>query len=96
MVNGFSKSYAMTGFRVGYIAGPHELVSQMTKIHQYCIMSAPSLSQFAVIEAAMNADGEIIKMRDEYNHRRRVIIQGLSDAGLDCFLLTVLLCISFN
>lgn len=85
MVNGFSKSYAMTGFRVGYIAGPHELVSQMTKIHQYCIMSAPSLSQFAVIEAAMNADGEIIKMRDEYNHRRRVIIQGLSDAGLDCF-----------
>ena len=65
MVNGFSKSYAMTGFRVGYIAGPHELVSQMTKIHQYCIMSAPSLSQFAVIEAAMNADGEIINMRDE-------------------------------
>ena len=86
MVNGFSKSYAMTGFRVGYIAGPAELVSPMIKIHQYCIMSAPSMSQFSVIEAAMNADNEIVKMRTEYNHRRRVIIQGLKDAGLDCFV----------
>ena len=86
MVNGFSKSYAMTGFRVGYIAGPAELVAPMIKIHQYCIMCAPSLSQFAVIEAAMNADDEIVKMRTEYNHRRRVIIQGLKDAGLECFV----------
>ena len=86
MVNGFSKSYAMTGFRVGYIAGPAELVAPMIKIHQYCIMCAPSLSQFAVIEAAMNADDEIAKMRTEYNHRRRVIIQGLKDAGLECFV----------
>lgn len=85
MVNGFSKSYAMTGFRVGYLAGPHELIAPMVKIHQYCIMSAPSTSQFAVVEAAMNADNEIKKMRDEYNHRRRVIVQGLKDAGLDCF-----------
>ena len=85
MVNGFSKSYAMTGFRVGYIAGPHELVAPMIKIHQYCIMCAPSTSQLAVVEAAMNADNEIKKMRDEYNHRRRVIVQGLKDAGLDCF-----------
>ena len=86
MVNGFSKSYAMTGFRVGYIAGPSELVAPMIKIHQYCIMSAPSMSQFSVIEAALNADNEILKMRTEYNHRRRVIIQGLKDAGLDCFV----------
>ena len=85
MVNGFSKSYAMTGFRVGYLAGPKELISPMFKIHQYCIMCAPSTSQFAVVEAAMNADNEVTKMRDEYNHRRRVIIQGLKDAGLDCF-----------
>ena len=85
MVNGFSKSYAMTGFRIGYIAGPHELVAPMIKIHQYCIMCAPSTSQMAVVEAAMNADNEIKKMRDEYNHRRRVIVQGLKDAGLDCF-----------
>ena len=85
MVNGFSKSYAMTGFRVGYLAGPHELIAPMVKIHQYCIMSAPSTSQFAVVEAAMNADNEIKKMRDEYNHRRRVVVQGIKDAGLDCF-----------
>jgi aminotransferase len=85
MVNGFSKSYAMTGFRVGYLAGPHELIAPMVKIHQYCIMCAPSTSQLAVVEAAMNADNEISKMRDEYNHRRRVIVQGLKDAGLDCF-----------
>ena len=85
MVNGFSKSYAMTGFRVGYLAGPHELISQMFKIHQYCIMCAPSISQFAVVEAALNADEEVTKMRDEYNHRRRVIVKGLQDAGLDCF-----------
>ena len=86
MVNGFSKSYAMTGFRVGYLAGPAELMAPMIKIHQYCIMCAPSMAQFAVIEAAMNADNEVVKMRTEYNHRRRVIIQGLKDAGLDCFV----------
>ena len=86
MVNGFSKSYAMTGFRVGYIAGPAELVAPMVKIHQYCIMCAPSMAQFSVIEAAMNADDEVVKMRTEYNHRRRVIIQGLKDAGLECFV----------
>ena len=85
MVNGFSKSYAMTGFRVGYLAGPHELIAPMVKIHQYCIMCAPSTSQLAVIEAAMNSDDEVKKMRDEYNHRRRVIVQGLRDAGLECF-----------
>lgn len=85
MINGFSKSYAMTGFRIGYVLGPKELIAPMTKIHQYCIMSAPSMSQFAVVEAAMNCDDQVKAMRDEYNHRRRVIIKGLNDAGLDCF-----------
>ena len=85
MVNGFSKSYAMTGFRIGYVLGPKELIAPMTKIHQYCIMSAPSMSQFAVVEAAMNCDDQVKAMRDEYNHRRRVIIKGLNDAGLECF-----------
>ena len=85
MINGFSKSYAMTGFRIGYVLGPAPLVAQMTKIHQYCIMSAPSMAQFALIEAAVNGDDEVKKMRDEYNHRRRVILKGLKDAGLECF-----------
>ena len=85
MINGFSKSYAMTGFRIGYAVGPKELIAPMTKIHQYCIMSAPSMSQFAVVEAALNGDDQIRMMRDEYNHRRRVILSGFKDAGLDCF-----------
>lgn len=85
MINGFSKSYAMTGFRIGYVLGPSELIAPMTKIHQYCIMSAPSVAQFAVVEAATNGDEQIKQMRDEYNHRRRVIIKGLHDAGLECF-----------
>ncbi len=85
MINGFSKSYAMTGFRIGYVLGPKDLIAPMTKIHQYCIMSAPSMSQFAVVEAAMNCDDQVKAMRDEYNHRRRVIIKGLHDAGLECF-----------
>ena len=85
MVNGFSKSYAMTGFRIGYVAGPSELIAPMVKIHQYCIMSAPSTAQFCAIEAATNADAEVSRMREEYNHRRRVIIKGLEDAGLSCF-----------
>ena len=85
VINGFSKAYAMTGWRLGYACGPKEIIAQMIKIHQYCIMCAPSTSQLAVVEAAMNADNEIKKMRDEYNHRRRVIVQGLKDAGLDCF-----------
>jgi len=85
MINGFSKSYAMTGFRVGYVLGPKALVAAMTKIHQYCIMSAPSMAQFSAIEAAMNCDEQVTEMRNEYNHRRRVIIKGLKDAGLECF-----------
>lgn len=85
MINGFSKSYAMTGFRVGYVLGPRELIAPMTKIHQYCIMSSPSMAQYALIEAALNGDDSIAEMREEYNHRRRVLIKGLQDAGLECF-----------
>jgi len=85
MINGFSKSYAMTGWRIGYVVGPKPLIAAMTKIHQYCIMSSPSTSQFAVIEAAYNGDAAIEEMRNEYNHRRRVLLKGLEDAGLTCF-----------
>ena len=85
MINGFSKSYAMTGFRIGYVLGNKELIAPMTKIHQYCIMCSPSTSQLAVIEAANNGDEEIAKMRKEYNYRRNYLLKGLKDAGLDCF-----------
>ncbi|MCQ2466146.1 MAG: aminotransferase class I/II-fold pyridoxal phosphate-dependent enzyme [Clostridia bacterium] len=85
MINGFSKSFAMTGWRLGYVIGPKELVAPMTKIHQYCIMSSPSTAQLAIIEAAYNGEEDVKMMRDEYNHRRRVIIDGLKNAGLDCF-----------
>ena len=85
MINGFSKSYAMTGFRIGYVAGPKELVAPMTKIHQYCIMCSPSMAQFAIVEAALNGDAHVVEMRKEYNRRRRVILQGVRDAGLECF-----------
>ena len=85
MINGFSKSYAMTGWRIGYCVGPKPVIAAMTKIHQYCIMSSPSTSQFAVIEAAINGDSSIEEMRNEYNHRRRVLLKGLADAGLKCF-----------
>lgn len=66
MINGFSKSYAMTGFRIGYVAGPKELVAPMTKIHQYCIMCSPSMAQFAIVEAALNGDAHVDEMRKEY------------------------------
>ena len=85
MINGFSKSYAMTGFRIGYVVGPKELIAPMTKIHQYCIMCSPSMAQFAIVEAALNGDEHVDEMRKEYNRRRRVVLQGVKDAGLDCF-----------
>lgn len=85
MINGFSKSYAMTGWRLGYILGPKTLVAAMTKIHQYCIMSSPSMAQYAIIEAAYNGEESVKEMREEYNHRRRVVINGLKKAGLSCF-----------
>ena len=85
VVNGFSKSYAMTGWRLGYAAGPAPVLKVMTKIHQSCIMSAPTTSQYAAIEAMRNGDGDIEKMRDEYDGRRRYLVEGLRRIGLPCF-----------
>lgn len=85
LVNGFSKSYAMTGWRMGYAVGPVPLIKLMTKIHQYAIMSAPTTSQYAAVEALRNCDSDIEAMRTEYNHRRRIMLKGFRDMGLSCF-----------
>ena len=85
VVNGFSKSYAMTGWRLGYAAGPAPLVKVMTKIHQSCIMSAPTTSQYAAITALRQCDDQIEMMRDEYNRRRRYVVKALNEKGLTCF-----------
>jgi len=85
IVNGFSKTYAMTGWRLGYAIGPKEIIAIMTKIHQYAIMSSPTTSQYAAIEALKNGDEDIERMREEYNYRRRVIVDGFRKIGLSCF-----------
>ena len=85
VVNGFSKSYAMTGWRLGYACGPEPIIKIMTKIHQSAIMSAPTTSQYAAITALKDCDGEIDRMRDEYNMRRRLVVRGFNDMGLTCF-----------
>ncbi len=85
VVNGFSKSYAMTGWRLGFAAGPKEIIQAMTKIHQYAIMSAPTTSQYAAIEALKNGDEDIEKMKEEYNYRRKVVVDAFRKMGLDCF-----------
>lgn len=85
LVSGFSKAYAMTGWRLGYLAAPRELTKQMLKIHQYAIMCAPTTSQFAAIEALKHGDDDIAEMATEYNRRRKYIISGLNRIGLDCF-----------
>lgn len=85
LVSGFSKSYAMTGWRLGYLCAPRELTEQMLKIHQYAIMSSPTTAQFAAVEALRNGDGDIKMMVDEYNRRRRYIYKGLKDIGIDSF-----------
>ncbi len=85
LVNGFSKSYAMTGWRLGYVCGPREVLRQMIKIHQYGIMSAPTTSQYAAIEALKAGDGDIERMRDSYDRRRRMLLKGFRDLGLECF-----------
>ncbi len=85
VVNGFSKAYAMTGWRMGYVAAPKEICAQMHKIHQYAIMCAPTTSQYAAIEALKNGDPDIEYMTDEYNRRRRLIVDGLRKMGLSCF-----------
>lgn len=85
IVNGFSKAYAMTGWRLGYAAGPVEIIRQMVKIHQYAIMCAPTTSQYAAIEALKNCDSDIEAMRDEYDMRRRLLVDGFNSMGLSCF-----------
>ena len=85
VINGFSKSYAMTGWRLGYAAGPKEILKQMIKIHQFVIMCAPTNSQYAAIEALKNGDKDVDMMRESYNQRRRYLLNAFSEMGLDCF-----------
>lgn len=85
VISGFSKTYAMTGWRLGYALGPEPLISAMTKLHQYAIMSAPTTAQYAAIEALKNGDGDIEEMRMKYDERRKLIVNALRKLGLDCF-----------
>lgn len=85
VISGFSKSYAMTGWRLGYALGPKEIIEQMTKLHQFAIMSAPTTAQYAAIEGLRHGDGDIEYMRNEYNIRRRLIVDGFTRMGLTCF-----------
>ena len=85
LINGFSKAYAMTGWRLGYACGPELIIKQMTKIHQFAIMCAPTTSQYAAVEALRNGDEDVAKMREEYNGRRRYLMHRFKEMGLDCF-----------
>ena len=86
VINGFSKSYAMTGWRLGYALGPDEIISQMTKLHQFCIMSAPTTAQYAAIEALKNGDEDIESMKTEYEMRKNFIVGSFEKLGLKCFV----------
>ncbi len=85
MINGFSKAFSMTGWRLGYACGPKEVIKQMTKIHQFCIMCAPTNSQYAAIEALKNGEDDVLKMRENYDERRRFLINEFKNMGIDCF-----------
>ncbi len=85
VINGFSKAYAMTGWRLGYACGPKEILAQMTKIHQFCIMCAPTTSQYAAVEALKNGDEDIARMREAYNQRRRFLLHAFEEMGIPCF-----------
>ncbi len=85
LINGFSKAYAMTGWRLGYACGPEPVIAQMTKIHQYCIMCAPTTSQYAAVEALHNGDDDVKMMRESYDERRRFVLHMLAQMGLPCF-----------
>lgn len=85
VVNGFSKTYAMTGWRLGYCAGPRPVIKQMLKLHQYCIMSSPTVSQFAAIAALTKCRDDVDAMLEEYDMRRRLVVKGFNDMGLTCF-----------
>ena len=85
LINGFSKAYAMTGWRLGYACGPSEIIKQMTKIHQFAIMCAPTTSQYAAVEALKNGDDDVRVMRGAYNQRRRFLMNAFKEMNLECF-----------
>lgn len=85
LINGFSKAYAMTGWRLGYACGPKEIIAQMLKIHQFAIMCAPTTSQYAAVEALRNGDEDVEQMRESYNQRRRYLMHAFQEMGLECF-----------
>lgn len=85
LINGFSKAYAMTGWRLGYACGPKEIIEQMFKIHQFAIMCAPTTSQYAAVEALKNGDEDVAKMREAYDQRRRYLMHAFKEMGLKCF-----------
>lgn len=85
LINGFSKAYAMTGWRLGYACGPKEIIEQMFKIHQFAIMCAPTNSQYAAVDALKNGDKDVQMMCESYNQRRRFVVHELRDMGMDCF-----------
>ena len=84
-INGFSKSYAMTGWRLGYACGPRVIIEQMLKIHQFAIMCAPTTSQYAAVEALRNGDEDVAQMKEEYDGRRRYLLHRFKEMGLECF-----------
>ena len=84
-INGFSKAYAMTGWRLGYACAPNEIIKEMTKIHQFAIMCAPTISQYAAIEALRNGDKDVEMMKDSYNQRRLFLIKSFKEMGISCF-----------
>jgi aminotransferase len=85
LINGFSKAYAMTGWRLGYACGPADIIEQMLKVHQYAIMCAPTTSQYAAVEALKNGDEDVREMREAYNQRRRYLVHAFREMGLECF-----------
>ena len=85
LINGFSKAYAMTGWRLGYACGPKEVIAQMLKIHQFAIMCAPTTSQYAAVVALRNGDDDVAEMREAYNQRRRYLMNAFKEMGLECF-----------
>ncbi len=85
LINGFSKAFAMTGWRLGYACGPENIIEQMTKLHQFAIMCAPTTSQYAAVEALKNGDEDVAEMRTAYNQRRRYLVHAFREMGLECF-----------
>ena len=85
VINGFSKAFAMTGWRLGFACGPALIIEQMLKIHQFAIMSAPTTSQYAAVEALRNGEEDVIRMREEYDGRRRYLLHRFREMGLECF-----------